>query len=38
MGLMKPRRSSYVNRDNELIAKGKTKQKMKCEIRNERKE
>lgn len=26
MGLMKPRVSSYVDRGNELIAKGKTKQ------------
>ena len=28
MGLMKPRVSSYVDRGNELIAKGKTKQAM----------
>ena len=28
MGLMKPRMSSYVDRGNELIAKGKTKQAM----------
>ena len=28
MGLMKPKVSSYVDRGNELIAKGKTKQAM----------
>ena len=28
MGLVKPRVSSYVDRGNELIAKGKTKQAM----------
>ena len=28
MGLMKPRVSSYVDRGNELITKGKTKQAM----------
>lgn len=33
MGLMKPRVSSYVDRGNELIAKGKTKQATYVEIR-----
>ena len=36
MGLMKPRVSSYVDRGNELIAKGKTKQAMNLQYYSER--